>query len=211
MITTTNLVIIAVTVLVSLMCFKDRTLFYKLSLNPYDIVHRKQWYRIVTHGFVHGDTMHLLINMLVLWSFGTNIELRLQYLAAEGYIGNAAVNYSILYLGALIFASIPNVYKYKDNVYYNSIGASGAVSAVVFASIFFDPWSNIYFMAILPVPSIIFGGLYIWYSQYMDRRGGGNINHRAHIWGAVFGLFFPVIMEPGLIYHFIHSLVRLPF
>lgn len=81
MITTTNLVIIAVTVLVSLMCFKDRTLFYKLSLNPYDIVHRKQWYRIVTHGFVHGDTMHLLINMLVLWSFGTNIELRLQYLA----------------------------------------------------------------------------------------------------------------------------------
>lgn len=199
-------IIIGITAIVSYLCFKNRTLFYKLSLNPYSVFRKNEWYRVITHGFVHGDMTHLLINMFVLFSFGQNIE---YIFASLGGLG--ALNFVILYFGALIFSSAYDLITKKDSYLYNSIGASGAVSALVFTSIFFAPWSKIYFMAIVPIPSIIFGVLYIWYEQYMSRRNGDNINHMAHIWGAVFGLLYPIIVEPKLLAHFLHALMNPSF
>lgn len=190
-----TIIIVAVTALISALSFRNRSMFYALSLNPYSIFRKNQWYRLITHGFVHADVMHLVINMLVLYSFG-------QYV--EAFIGGN--NFLIMYFTALVFSSLKDLFTKKDSYLYNSIGASGAVSAVVFASILFAPWSKIYFMAILPIPSIIFGVLYIWYEQYAGRRSGDNINHSAHIWGAVYGLLFPIIVKPGLFMHFINAL-----
>lgn len=201
---TYTIIIIAITSLVSFIAFNNRTLFYKLSLNPYSIFKKNEWYRLVTHGFVHGDITHLLVNMFVLYSFGSYIE---PVLGALGQFGS--LNYIIFYFGALIFSSLYDLFTKKDSYLYNSIGASGAVSALVFASILFSPWSKIYFMAIVPIPSIVFGVLYLWYEQYMSRRGGDNINHQAHIWGALWGLLFPVFLEPSVFTHFVNQLMSI--
>lgn len=197
-------IIIAITLLVSIPCFSNRSLFYKLSLSPYNVVHKNQWYRILTHGFVHANYTHLLINMLVFWSFGQNVEMIMNQIS--GGDGNAA--FISLYVGALIFASIYDLVKHKDNYYYNSIGASGAVTAIVFTSIFFNPWSKIYFFAIIPIPAIVFGVLYLWYESYMSGKKGDNVNHHAHIFGAIYGLLFPIALRPELLSHFINQLLN---
>lgn len=199
-------IIIAVTVLISIMGFSNRTLFYKLSLSPYNIVRKNEWYRLLTHAFLHGDYMHLFVNMFVLWSFGTNIERIFSFMHGQGMIENYNTNFALLYFGAIIFSSIPDLLTHRNQYSYNSIGASGAVSAILFASIFFNPWSKIYFFAVVPIPSIIFGVLYVAYESYMDKRGGDNINHKAHLWGAIYGILYLVAMEPKLLTHFINEL-----
>lgn len=197
-----TLYIILVTVIVSMLCFKNRDLFLRLSLNPYSIIKKNQWYRLLTHGFVHADFTHLLVNMFVLWSFGTAVE-RL-FGVIDGF---GSIAFLCLYLGALIASSIPDLIKHKGDYLYNSIGASGAVAAVLFASIFFNPWGMIYLFAVIPIPSIIFGVAYVVYEQYMAKRGGDNINHSAHLWGALFGILFIVVLKPSLVLHFIDALL----
>lgn len=199
-------IIIGTTVLISMLCFSNRNLFYRLSLSTYSVAHKNEWYRVITHAFVHANTPHLLINMLVLWSFGTNVELMFSVIFPTKLVGSIA--YVSLYLGAILFASINDIIKRKDDYYYNSIGASGAVMAVVFTSIFFSPWSKIYLFAIIPIPAILFGVLYLWYESTQTKRMGDNINHHAHIYGAIFGLLFPVIVKPSLISHFITQLLN---
>ena len=103
------------------------------------------------------------------------------------------IKFSLLYFGGIVFASIYDIRKYKDNPYYTSIGASGAVSAVVFTSIFYAPLSKIYLMGLLPLPAVVFGILYVGYEAYSARRGGGNVNHHAHIFGAIYGFIFPML------------------
>lgn len=198
-------IIIIATAVLSYLGFKNSTLFYRLSLNPYSVVKRKQWYRLLTHGFIHADMMHLIINMLVLWSFSGFV------LGMFSMFGNSNLVFGAFYIGGLLFSSIADMAKNRENIYYNSIGASGAVTATVFASIFFNPWGKIYFFAIVPIPSIIFGVLYIWYEQYSSRRMGDNINHEAHIWGAAWGLLFPIIMQPSMINSFINALIHPQF
>ncbi len=200
---TTNTLIIIITIIVSMLCFRNRDLFYRLSLNPYNITRRNQWERVLTHAFVHADYMHLFINMLVLWSFGRQMEM------VAGMLGGAR-NYWFLalYIGGIVVSSIPDIIKYKDNPYYNSIGASGAVSAVVFSSIFITPWKSILLFGVIPIPSIIFGALYIWYENYSSRHSNDNINHNAHIWGAIYGFIFFGLMEPGLFLSFFGKLLH---
>lgn len=200
---TTNTLIIIITIIVSMLCFRNRDLFYRLSLNPYNITRRNQWERVLTHAFVHADYMHLFINMLVLWSFGRQMEM------VAGMLGGAR-NYwfMALYIGGIVVSSIPDIIKYKDNPYYNSIGASGAVSAVVFSSIFITPWKSILLFGVIPIPSIIFGALYIWYENYSSRHSNDNINHNAHIWGAIYGFIFFGLMEPGLFLSFFGKLLH---
>lgn len=185
-------IIIAVTVFVSLTCFNNRSLFEKLALNPYKAIHLHEWYRIITHGFVHADTTHLFVNMFTFWSFGTYIE---KVFEAAGW---GIWNYLLLYFGAMIIASLPDVIKYRNAAWYRSIGASGAVSAILFTSIFLNPWDKILLFAAIPVPGIVFGVIYLIYCQYMAKRGGDNINHNAHFWGAMYGFIFPLFMNPGL-------------
>ncbi|MFI3314898.1 MAG: rhomboid family intramembrane serine protease [Rikenellaceae bacterium] len=201
-----NLIVIIVTAIVSYISFSRRDIFYALSLSPYNITHKGQWYRIVTHGFVHGSTTHLLVNMFVLWSFGSNVERIFNYISQDST--TALMLYLSLYIGALIFSSVYDIQKQKDNYNYNSIGASGAVTAVVFTSIFFSPWSKIYLFAIVPIPAILFGVGYLWYESYLARRSGDNINHYAHIFGAVFGFIFPIFVDPSLFTQFFSKLFK---
>lgn len=192
-------IIIGITAVISYICFTNQGLFDKLAFSPYRTVKNGEWHRLITHGFVHADTTHLLVNMLTLWSFGVYIEQGFQYLGLGlgGYLG--------LYFGGMIAASVYDLIKHKDDYYYRSVGASGAISAVLFTSIFFNPFGKILLFAIIPIPGILFGPLYLIYCQYMNKRGGGNINHNAHFYGAVYGIIYPILLEPGLIQVFLSN------
>ena len=189
-------IILAVTILVSIYCFNNQTLFYKLALIPSRVIHQKEWYRIITHGFVHADMTHLFVNMFTFWSFGIYIE------RAFKSIGLGSLGFIGLYFGGMIAASVYDLIKRRNDPYYVSIGASGAVSAVLFTSIFLNPWSKILFFAVIPIPGILFGVLYLLYCQFMSRRVGDRINHNAHFYGALYGVLYPAILEPALIQHF---------
>ena len=195
-------IILAVTVAVSIACFNNYSLFNKLSYSPYRMTRSGEWYRIVTHGFVHADWTHLIVNMFTFLSFGVYVE---NWFTGLGFSG---ASFLLLYFGGMIAASIYDLWKYRNNVYYTSIGASGAVSAILFTAIFLNPWDKIYFFAIVPIPGIVFGFVYLFYCQYMAKRGGDNINHNAHFYGAVFGLVFPILLEPRLFNMFVQQLLH---
>lgn len=201
-----SLIIIIVTIAISVIAFNNRQMFEKLLLSPYMVIHKKEYQRVITHGFLHADWMHLFVNMFVLYSFGGALEYWFTSLKMAGYIGSSNLHFLILYFGGIVISSLSSIFKNKDNYYYSSVGASGAVSAVVFACIFFDPWQSLYLFAIVPIPGILFGVAYLWYSQYMSKKGGDNINHDAHFYGALFGMLYPILINPSLIMHFINQL-----
>lgn len=186
-------IIIGVTVVVSYLCFNNVDLFRKLAFVPYRTIRNHEWYRLVTHGFVHADTMHLFVNMFTFWSFGTYMEDVYQY------VGFGKIGFLGLYFGGMIAASIYDLIKRRNDPYYMSIGASGAVSAVLFSAIFFDPWGKILLFAIIPIPGIAFGVLYLIYCQYMAKQTGDAINHNAHFYGALYGFLFPALLHPASI------------
>ena len=190
-------ILIIITAVISIVCFSNYQLFERLSLKPYRVVQHQEWWRIITHGFVHADWIHLLVNMFTFWSFGGYIE------SAFGYLGFGKWAFLTLYFGGMIAASISDVIRYRNAEWYTSIGASGAVSAVLFAAIFLNPWDKILLFAVIPIPGILFGVLYLAYCQYMARQGGDNINHNAHFYGAVFGFIFPILLEPRLFQMFL--------
>jgi membrane associated rhomboid family serine protease len=207
-----TLIFIVITIVISLICFSQRDWFEKFKFNPYKVYHNKQYYRLVTHGFLHADWMHLFINMLVLYSFGNGIEYYLGILREQGIIGiNPLYLYLFLYFSAIIISSLTTLKKYRDVPLYNAVGASGAVSAIVFSCIFFNPWQKLSLYFVFPVPGIIFGILYLWYSHYMSKRGGDHINHDAHFVGALYGLTFPIIIEPRLFWVFLRQLTDFHF
>ena len=199
-------VIVIVTVLVSLAAFKWRDLFFRFDLSPHRLIHDRQYYRIFTHAFLHTDFVHLGINMLVLYSFGTGIEKIFDGLEQQGVIFSGPFFYILLYASSIVLSSITTVLRYRNNPKYSAVGASGAVSAVVFTYIFFAPLQKIYFYMVLPIPGIVFGILYLVYSSYMSRRNRDNINHAAHFWGAVVGFVYPILLEPSLLGVFLESL-----
>jgi len=199
-------IIIAITVIVSFAAFGSSILFQRLLLNPYIVFKRKEWYRLISHAFVHANFLHLFVNMIVLLSFGRYVESILQQLQSIGSIGMHQVHFLILYLGAAIVSSLTTLRKHKNDPYYQSVGASGAVSAIVFFSIFFSPLEKLYLMAIIPIPGIVFALAYLFYSNYMSRRGGDNINHDAHFVGAVFGFIYPILIDPKLFFFFLKQL-----
>ncbi len=199
-----NYIIIGITALISISAFSNRALFDKLVFYPYRINFHKQYYRFLTHGFIHADWMHLAINMFVLLSFGSMVEADYNYLfgASKGMYF-----YSLLYVGGVLLSSIPSYGKHKDDVLYTAVGASGAVSAVVFASIVISPLSGIRFIFIpFDIPAFIFGILYLVYSAYMSKRGKDNIGHDAHFWGALFGVAFTIIIKPALVAGFVDQI-----
>lgn len=155
-------------------------------LYPYQVVKNKKWYQLLSSGFLHADFMHLAFNMLTLYFFGPYLE---QIMGPVGFVG--------LYLSSIVIANLPTVFKQKDNPKYASLGASGAVEAVIFAFILFSPLSKIYLFIIpIGVPAVLFGFLFIAYSMYASKKQLGNINHDAHIGGAVYGIVFTMIFYP---------------
>ncbi len=193
------------TVCVSIWAFYNRSVLNKLILSPYLVVHRKEWYRMITHAFIHADWMHLLFNMIALWSFGTAVVYYFSQITTF-----PVVHFFILYFAAILIASIPDIVQKKNDPSFLSLGASGAVSAVIFAGIFFDPWHLIY-VFFIPCPGIIFAALYLIYSNYMSKKGGDYINHNAHFYGSVFGLIYPVWIEPSSFQFFIQQLMHPKF
>lgn len=194
--------IIGLTAVTSFLCFQDQQKMVRLAMIPYRVRRNREWYRLLSHGFVHADMMHLLVNMFTFWSFGQYMESMFKY------AGLGEWSFLALYFGGMIVASLYDVFKRGDDPYYLSIGASGAVSAVLFSSIFFNPWGLIYFFAFLPVPGIVFGVLYLVYCQYMARRAGDHINHNAHFYGAVYGFLFPLLIRPEWIHVFLHNFLH---
>ncbi|MEN1939516.1 rhomboid family intramembrane serine protease [Luteimonas sp. MJ246] len=194
-----TLVILALTVLVSWRAFGNRRLLERLLLWPPAIERHKQYDRLVTHGFVHADWQHLLFNMVTLFFFGRYVERMF-----APYIG--PLGFALFYLSAIVVAILPTYLRHRHDAGYRSLGASGAVSAVLFAFILVQPWALI-FVFFIPVPAIVYGVLYVGYSIWMERRGGDNVNHSAHLWGAGYGLLFTVIMEPGVVEVFLARLM----
>lgn len=187
--------IIFLTAVVSAACFGNTRLRESLMLRPYVMTRRGQWYRLITHGFVHADWMHLIVNMLVFWSFGGYVVSLFKMQAQGGAAMDANLRFLLLYLGGLVAASLYDVIKRRDNPNFASIGASGAVSAVVFTSIFYNPLGKILLMGIIPLPAVLFGLLYIGYESYAARRTGDGINHHAHLFGALYGFIFPLLTQ----------------
>ncbi len=190
--------IIAITALVSWMAFSNRKLADRLILWPPAIDKQKQYDRLLTYGFIHADFWHLFFNMFTLFFFGRVIEQLMVRLVG-------AWVFPLFYLSALVVSILPTYLKNQKNPGYYSLGASGAVSAVLFAFIIVAPWATIG-VFFIPMPAIVFAVLYVVYSIWMDRRGGDRINHGAHLAGAAYGVLFMLIMRPGVLGHFLAEL-----
>ena len=195
-----TLIILAVTCVVSFVAFKNQRLLDRLLLWPPAISRAHQYDRLLTCGFVHGDFGHLLFNMFTFFSFGSFME---QVFTPR--IG--ALGYALFYAAGVVVSAVPSYLKHRDDVNYRSLGASGAVSAVLFAYILLKPWSMILVFA-FPVPAIVFALVYLGYTIYMDRRQTDRINHSAHLWGAIFGILFTIALEPRVIGHFFEQLMN---
>ena len=196
-------VLIALTVFVSWQAFGNRVLLDRLILWPPAIARHRQYDRLVTHGFIHADGQHLLFNMITLFFFGREIEP--VFVSRIGQLGFAA-----FYLSAIVMAIMPTYFRHQKDAGYRSLGASGAVSAVLFSFILFAPW-NLILVFFIPVPAIVYAVAYVGYSIWMDRRGGDNVNHSAHLWGAAYGVLFTVLMEPRVASMFMARLLSPSF
>jgi len=190
---TITIIIIGLTVLISFLSLNKIELFDKLKFNAYDVKHSNQWYRFFTYGFLHAGWLHLFINMLVLYSFGNIVETYFKFFFPLKYI----LYYLLLYFGGLLLSIIPAYGKNKNDVFYNAVGASGAIAAVLFSSIILYPTGKIFFFFIpIGIPSPIFGVLYVAYEYYMSKKAKDNIGHDAHLWGAIFGIIFTIAIRP---------------
>ena len=187
-----NLLLVALTAIVSWVAFNNRKLADRLVLWPPAIDRHRQYDRLLTYGFVHADIGHLAFNMITLFFFGREIER-----VMTGVTGTW-LTYPLFYLAALAVSILPSYLKHRHDANYVSLGASGAVTAVLFAFILLSPWTLI-FVFFIPVPAIVYAVFYVGYSLWMDRRGGDRINHSAHLSGAAFGVLFMVMMAPEVL------------
>lgn len=169
--------------------FSNSKLVDKTIMWPYRVAREKQYFRFITSGFLHADMIHLFFNMFTLFFFGRFLE---GILSIEGLGGNIA--YLGLYFLGLIVSDIPSYFKHRNDYNYRSLGASGAVSAVIFATIVFSPWSSIYLYGAIKISAAVYAVLFVFYCVYMSRKGGGHINHDAHLWGSIFGLVYTIIL-----------------
>jgi membrane associated rhomboid family serine protease len=190
-------ILIVACVIFSFMAFNNTAIFNKFLFNPYACFHYNQYYRFITHAFLHGDYIHLAFNMFALYMFGQIVEEQSFPLL---FAGKAPFYYILLYTGGIIFSSLLEFFRQKDNSSYSSVGASGAVNAVIFSAILIHPTMGISIMFIpVFIPAWLFGVLFLTYSWYMAKRGGDNIGHTAHFFGALFGFVFTILLEPALL------------
>ena len=204
---TITLIIVIVTSLVSIGGFTNQKIYEDLIFYP-PAVNRGQWYRFFSCGLIHADYFHLIFNMYALYSFGVNVETGLLYRSSAGLIHDngflqifgeirGKILYLLMYILALGFCLLPTYLKHKNDYHYRSLGASGAVSAVIFAGMILEPRSGVglIFIPGVNIPGYIFAPLYLIISHYLSKRGRDNINHSAHIWGAIFGIIFIIVMS----------------
>lgn len=201
-----TIALVVITVLISAGGFNDNRIYDSLILWPKRMHNGREPYRLLTHGFIHADWVHLLFNMYTLYMIGVYDELEIGRL-------NTPWLYVLLYLTGIIAAALPSFLNNRNDAWYRSLGASGGVAAVLFSTVYFSPWSELSFFGLrnLGIPSIVFALLYLAYSAYMSKRGKGNVNHNAHFWGAVYGFIFTAIIDPDHGRKFLQLITHPPF
>ena len=196
-------IILAITVFVSITTMDNHTLKNKMMFNAYMIKERKEWYRFFSHGLIHGDWMHLGFNMLSLYMFGKSVE--------DAYVNmfdeKGILFYILLYVGGLAMSSLYSYERNKGNMYYNALGASGAVSAVIYSYIMIAPMNTLKFMFIpIDIPAYIFGFVYLGIEYYLSKKGNTGIAHDAHFWGAIYGVVLTIMIKPHAVSSFIDKI-----
>lgn len=198
-----TIILIAITVGMTLYAWNRPAVMHRWMLNPSAIAGRNEYFRFLTSGFIHSNWMHLLFNMITFYFFGRNVE-NIFY-NVFGSIGSLI--FVAFYIFAIVISDIPTFLKNRQNPYYNSLGASGGVSAVLFCSILYFPLATIY-LYFIPIPGFILGILYIFYSVKAGKSMGDNINHDAHLYGALFGIGFTILVDPGVVPAFFEQMLR---
>jgi membrane associated rhomboid family serine protease len=188
---------------ISIYAFNRESIYNKLMMNPYAVAQRKEYYRFLSSGFIHNGFMHLLFNMVTFFFFGLWIEE--YFVRVHGFMGY--LYFAALFLAGIIVADIPTYLRYRSKPYYNSLGASGGVASVVFACILYNPVMNLCVYGIICLPGFILGVVYLIYSYFYDREGNDHINHSAHLYGALFGFAFGIIIYPPAILHFFEQIL----
>ncbi len=188
-------IIFALTIVISIYAFNNQNIYGKFMLHPYSVSRGKSLYQLISSGFVHKDWAHLIFNMLSFYFFAFNLE---------RVIGHW--QFALLYIVSLILSDLPTVQRHKDHYWYNSLGASGAVCAVVFSFILFFPLTTLMIFPLpIPIPAVIYGFIFLAYTSYAGRRANDGINHDAHFYGAIAGIIITIILYPNVIKHFIAS------
>lgn len=191
-------VIFAITLIVTFIAFYNDEFYDRLILQPYNVSRGKYVYTLITSGFIHADWMHLLFNMMTYFFFAFQLEATLGHW-----------QFGLLYMVSLILSDLPSVVKHKNDLWYRSLGASGAISAVVFSYILFNPLNSMYLMFLpIPIPAIIFGVLYLIYCSYASKQNRGNINHDAHFFGALSGVMITLLLVPQVVPYFFHTIIE---
>ncbi|MBS1503802.1 MAG: rhomboid family intramembrane serine protease [Bacteroidetes bacterium] len=189
-------VLFALTLLVSFIAFYNEKMYDKFILHPYNVSRGQYVYTLITSGFIHADLMHLFFNMFTFFFFSFTLEAMLGHW-----------QFAVLYMVSMVLGDLPTVIKHKNDFWYRSLGASGAISAVVFSYILFQPFADMYLLFIpIGIPAILFGILYLVYCSYASKRGIGNINHDAHLFGGVCGIVITVLLRHDVLMDFIHAI-----
>jgi len=192
--------IFAITIATSIYAFSNPTVYGKMILHPYSLHRDKsKWYTVFTSGIIHGDWMHLLFNMIAFYFFGFSLEII--FVQASGEVGH--LYFTGLYLISLVLSDIPTIVQQKNNPGYSSLGASGAISAVLFSYILFYPKTELRIFFAIPMPAYVFSVLYIGYCIWASKNSRDNINHDAHLFGALTGIILTILLYPWIIGHFI--------
>ena len=188
-------IIFLVTIVISVLAFSSESMLGKLMLHPYSVYRGQKVYTIITSGFIHKDWTHLIFNMVSYFFFAFRLET---------YLGHW--QFGLLYMASLVFSDMSSIVKHKDDYWYHSLGASGAISAVIFSGILFDPRSSMYIMFLpIPIASWLFGILYLVYCWYASKQSHDAINHDAHFFGAISGIFITIILYHQIIPHFLQQ------
>jgi len=200
-----TVIIIVITVVISWKCFTESSLFDLLSFRPTLIINQNQYYRLGSHALVHNNWQHLLFNMFTFFFMGVHVERIFKIHFTDHYIST----YLLIYIGGAIFASLYSLFTQRKNNSYIAVGASGAVSAIVFSFILFEPLEKMYLFALpIGIPSFIFGLLFIIASLYLAKKNNDAIAHDAHISGAIWGFILPIILQPSLLSQFIFQIIN---
>jgi membrane associated rhomboid family serine protease len=191
--------IFVITILTSIMAFSNENLYGNMVLHPYSVYRKQRVYTVITSGLIHNDWMHLFFNMLSYYFFAFRLEA-----GTTDFKGLGHWQFGLLYIVSLILSDLPTVFKHKNDDWYHSLGASGAVSAVIFSYIMFDPLSKMMIMPIpIGIPAVLFGVLYLIYCNYASKHSRDNINHDAHMFGALSGLLITIILNPHIVNSFL--------
>ena len=187
-----SIIIIIVTVLASMAAFQNQSFFEKALFRPYLMKKNNEWWRWVSNGFIHADYTHLIVNMLSFYFFAGYVENEFNLITGN----ELGILFVVFYISALVMSGMYDYYRHQNNYAYSALGASGAVAAVIFAYIVYNPFSSIYLYYVIKIPAWLFGILYLFYEYYMGKKKMDNIGHNAHFFGALFGFVFPILLRP---------------